>query len=195
MEDMAAERPLEPELKAFLDAGAAPVVFTPGTGHHHARQFFETALALKEKLGCRAVFLTSQTTQVPADLPAGIFVAAYAPFSAVLPHASVFVHHGGIGTIAQSLAAGVPQLVVEMALDQHDNAERVARLGVGLSIPVSRFSVERALPLLQRCLSDQHMREKARQLTSRNGAARDPEAVVAWIEQRIMSGGKNEKIS
>lgn len=195
MEDMAAERPLAPELKAFLDAGAAPVVFTPGTGHHHARQFFETALALKEKLGCRAVFLTSQTTQVPADLPAGIFVAAYAPFSAVLPHASVFVHHGGIGTIAQSLAAGVPQLVVEMALDQHDNAERVARLGVGLSIPVSRFSVGRALPLLQRCLSDQHMREKARQLTSRNAAARDPEAVVAWIEQRIMSGGKNEKIS
>lgn len=195
MEDMAAERPLDPELKAFLDAGAAPVVFTPGTGHHHARQFFETALALKEKLGCRAVFLTPQTTQVPADLPAGIFVASYAPFSAVLPHASAFVHHGGIGTIAQSLAAGVPQLVVEMALDQHDNAERVARLGVGLSIPVSRFSVERALPLLQRCLSDPQMREKARQLAPRNDVARDTEAVVAWIEQRIMSGGKNKKIS
>lgn len=195
MEDMAAERPLDPELKAFLEAGTAPVVFTPGTGHHHASQFFETALALTEKLGCRAVFLTSQTTQLPADLPPGVFAAAYAPFSAVLPHASVFVHHGGIGTIAQSLGAGVTQLVVHMALDQHDNAERVERLGVGLSIPVSRFSVERALPLLQRCLSDQRMRQKAQMMTVPSGPVRDTETLLSWLEQKIMPSGKSEKTS
>lgn len=195
MEDMAAERPLEPKLKAFLEEGEAPVIFTPGTGHRHARQFFETAAALTEKMGCRAVFLTSQTEQVPADLPPSIFAAAYAPFSAVLPYASVFVHHGGIGTIAQSLAAGVPQLVVEMALDQHDNAERVERLGVGVSIPVDRFSPERALPLLQRCLSDQRMRQKAREMTAAIGADRDKETLLTWIEKKVTTKEMNEKTS
>lgn len=195
MEDMAAEHPLDPELKAFLEAGEAPVVFTPGTGHRHARQFFETAFALAETLGCRAVFLTFQREQVPAELPPSIFVATYAPFSAVLPYASVFVHHGGIGTVAQSLAAGVPQLVVDMALDQHDNAEHVKSLGVGLSIPASRFSQSRALPLLQRCLSDQDMRRKAQQLSATMGADRDMGALLAWLEQRIASGRKCEKAS
>jgi len=173
-----------PLLHAFLQAGTAPVVFTPGTGHHHAARFFETALALTEKLGCRAVFLTSKTTQVPEGLPPTIFVAAYAPFSALLPHASAFVHHGGIGTIAQSLAAGVPQLVVDMALDQHDNAERLERLGAGLSIRASRFSPEQALPLLRLCLSDQQLQMKAKELAARIKANRDAEPIVEWLEER-----------
>ncbi|MCF7786125.1 MAG: glycosyltransferase [Prosthecobacter sp.] len=194
LEDMAAEHPLDPELKAFLDAGEPPVVFTPGTGHHHAQRFFETAVSLTEKLGCRAVFLTLKTAQVPADLPPSIFVAAYAPFSALLPHASAFVHHGGIGTIAQSLAAGVPQLVVDMALDQHDNAERLERLGVGLSIRSSRFSPEQALPLLQRCLSDQQMRQNAKQMMARTGATRDIGTLLAWLEEKITPGSEKPKL-
>ena len=193
LEDMAAERPLELELQQFLEAGSAPVVFTPGTGHHHATRFFATAVAMTQKLGCRAVFLTSKIAQVPAGLPPSIFVAAYAPFSALLPHASAFVHHGGIGTIAQSLAAGVPQLVVDMALDQHDNAERLERLGAGLSIRDSRFSPERALPLLQRCLSDPQLRQNAKQMMARTGATRNVEALLEWLEDKIASSGGKGK--
>ena len=132
------------------------------------------------------MFLTSKTTQVPEGLPPSIFVAAYAPFSALLPHASAFVHHGGIGTIAQSLAAGVPQLVVDMALDQHDNAERLERLGAGLSIRASRFSPERALPLLQRCLSDQRLQMKAKELAAKIKANRDAGPIVEWLEGRYL---------
>ena len=186
LEDLAAERPLESELKQFLVAGPPPVVFTPGTGHHHAERFFATALALTETLGCRAVLLTSKTTQVPDGLPPSIFVAAYAPFSALLPYACVFVHHGGIGTIAQGLAAGVPQLVVDMALDQHDNAERLERLGVGLSIPGSRFSPEQALPLLQRCLSDQAIHTKAREYAARVKADCNAGPLLDWLEDQFL---------
>jgi rhamnosyltransferase subunit B len=40
------------------------------------------------------------------------------------------VHHGGIGSSAQALYAGVPQLVVPSAYDQFDNALRLQRMGV-----------------------------------------------------------------
>ena len=40
------------------------------------------------------------------------------------------VHQGGVGTAAQALAAGVPQLVVPLKNDQFDNARRLERLGV-----------------------------------------------------------------
>lgn len=188
LEDMAEERPLEPALRSFLEAGPKPVMFTAGTGHFHAEEFFATALELTQRLGCRAVFLTAKTTQVPADLPPSVFVAAYAPFSTLLPHASAFVHHGGIGTIAQSLAAGVPQLVVDMALDQHDNAERLERLGVALSIRRSRFSHERALPLLRRCLSDPEIQHRAKQMMDRVRSERDVTALLEWIESKALRG-------
>jgi rhamnosyltransferase subunit B len=45
------------------------------------------------------------------------------------------VHHGGIGSCAQALRAGLPQLLWPQAYDQHDNALRLQTLGVGLRLP------------------------------------------------------------
>ena len=41
------------------------------------------------------------------------------------------VHHGGIGTVANAIAAGVPQLIRPICFDQMDNGMRVKRLGAG----------------------------------------------------------------
>jgi rhamnosyltransferase subunit B len=54
--------------------------------------------------------------------------------STLLPRSAALVHHGGIGTAAQALAAGIPQLVVPFAYDQFDNAERLRHLGCGASV-------------------------------------------------------------
>lgn len=183
LEDMAAERPLDDAMAKFLAEGEKPVLFTAGTGHFHAGAFFATAAKLVSELGCRAVFITPKTDQVPGGLPAGVFVTAYAPFSLLLPRARAFVHHGGIGTTSQCLAAGLPQLVVPMSLDQPDNADRVKRFGVGLSIGHGRFTVKRALPLLRRCLEDSEIRQKARSQAARMRHTRDINELLAWLEQ------------
>ena len=66
----------------------------------------------------------------PTRCPKGSAGRSTAPFSYVLPRAAAVVHQGGIGTAAQALAAGVPQLVVPLKNDQFDNARRLERLGV-----------------------------------------------------------------
>jgi rhamnosyltransferase subunit B len=185
LEDMVQQRGMEPELDHFLKAGERPVLFTAGTGQYHAAGFFEVAVRVVSKLGCRAVFLTSKTEQVPKNLPSSIIVSAYAPFSLLLPRAAVMVHHGGIGTVAQCFAAGIPQIVVHMSLDQPDNAARVVRLGVGLSMGIRRLTAERLLPMLKRCLHDGVIREnalqRARQMRQRQPLA----ALFAWLEETM----------
>ena len=122
---------LPEDLVRFLDAGAAPVVFTPGTGHRHAAAYFEAAVRAAQALGLRAVLLTPYREQVPQPLPPGIVWHAFVPLPAWLPRVLALVHHGGIGTVAAALRAGVPQLVVPFAHDQFDNAARVEGLGAG----------------------------------------------------------------
>lgn len=73
------------ELTAFLAAGDKPLVFTTGTGNLHAAKFFACALAAVQRLGQRAIFLTRERTQAPADLPASVLWQAYAPLSLLLP--------------------------------------------------------------------------------------------------------------
>jgi len=88
----------------------------------------------------RALLITQYPDQLPPLLPDGVAAFAHVPFPAVLPHCAALVHHGGIGTAAQALAAGIPQLVRPAAFDQPDNAVRLQRIGVGWSIRPSAFT-------------------------------------------------------
>ncbi|HEY8973571.1 MAG TPA: nucleotide disphospho-sugar-binding domain-containing protein, partial [Burkholderiaceae bacterium] len=89
------------------------------------------ALGGTRRLGRRAVVLTPHREQVPAPLPADVLWLPYVPLAALLPRAAALVHHGGIGTTAEALRAGVPQVIVPLAYDQFDNAARVAALQAG----------------------------------------------------------------
>ncbi len=188
LEDLAGQSSIDPDLERFLSAGANPVLFTAGTGQFHAAGFFKTAARVVAQLGCRAVFLTSKTDQVPRDLPGSVFVTAYAPFSALLPRAAVMVHHGGIGTLSQCLAAGIPQLVVYMSLDQPDNAARVERLGVGSGTPMIRLTPTRLLPLLERCLHDPAIRKTAAELAGKMRQRQSATGLLEWLEKSMSPG-------
>lgn len=138
-----------PDLADYLGAGPPPVVFTPGSAMRHGQAFFETAVRACELAGLRGLLLTRHTQQLPSPLPDHVRHYDYIPFSRVLPRAAALVHHGGIGTSAQGLRAGVPQVVMPMAHDQPDNAVRLCKMGVARALPPSRFRPERLARILQ----------------------------------------------
>jgi UDP:flavonoid glycosyltransferase YjiC (YdhE family) len=133
------QEPVPVGLDEFLDDGEPPVVFTPGTMMRHPRQFFAEAVDACGQLGRRGLLLTRFRDQLPASLPAGVRHFDYVPLSQVLPRSAALVSHGGIGTLSQALAAGIPQLVMPLAFDQFDNAARLERLGVAATLLPRRF--------------------------------------------------------
>jgi rhamnosyltransferase subunit B len=130
---------LPQDVERFLAEGEPPVVFTPGSAMKQGQAFFAAAIEACQKLGRRGVLLTRFPEQVPSPLPPGVRHFEYVPFSQVFPLAAAVVHHGGVGTTAQALAAGVPQLIMPLSHDQPDNAARVRRLGVGSSLSPQAF--------------------------------------------------------
>lgn len=130
-------------LASFLASGPAPLVFTHGTGNRQAAAYFAAARDAAVQLQQRAIFLTPHAAQVPPALPPTILWQDYVPLRALLPHAGVLIHHGGIGTTAEAFRAGVAQLVVPMSHDQFDNAERVRTLGAGARLDATRLDAHR----------------------------------------------------
>jgi UDP:flavonoid glycosyltransferase YjiC (YdhE family) len=131
--------PVPAGLNAFLEEGEPPVVFTPGTLMRHPRRFFEAAVDACRRLGRRGLLLTRYRDQLPAPLPGNVRHFDYAPLSQVLPRAAALASHGGVGTLSQALAAGVPQLVMPLGFDQFDNAARLTRLGVATTLVPKAF--------------------------------------------------------
>lgn len=151
---------LGPELTAFLRDGDRPIAFTYGSAMRQGARFFETAIQISRRMGRRAVFLAPQQGQVPPILPAGIVHVSYAPLSKLLPRCAALVHHGGVGTMAQGLAAGLPQVVVPVAFDHFDEGARLERLGIGATIARRRFTAARGARHLHRLLSSPTVAER-----------------------------------
>ncbi len=158
--DQSENAPLSEELETFLRAGEPPVVISFGSAMRQGRPYFEAAVEACRRLNLRSIILAKDGEQIPTELPAGCMQWDYAPFSQIFPRAAAVIHHGGIGTTAQCLAAGVPQLVMPMAFDQPDNADRVVKLGVARSVLAARFSADRAAQSLNELLHDETTRSR-----------------------------------
>lgn len=167
----------------FLDGGPPPIVFTPGSANIHGERFFAASLDACRRLGRRALLLTRHPEQIPRDLPATALHCDYAPFSVLLPRCAALVSHGGVGTVAQALAAGIPQLVTPLSHDQFDNAWQVQRLGVGATLTGRRYSASRAAAKLGMMLEDDSMHGRCRELAGRitpgEGLARAADEIEA----------------
>jgi rhamnosyltransferase subunit B len=158
---------LNSDLVTFLAGGSAPLVFTYGSAMRQARSFFETAIALCQRMNRRGVLLAPQSDQIPTDLPEDMIQVPYAPLSALLPISAALIHHGGIGTVAQAFAAGIPQLIVPVAFDHFDEAARVMRLGVGVTLSGRRFTPARAARHLSRLLASPEVARRCQAIRAR----------------------------
>lgn len=158
--------PLPPEVADFLAAGDPPIVFTPGSAMQHGEAFFGAAIAASQKLGRRAIMLTRFRDQLPAVLPPDVMHIAWVQMGRLLPAAAALVYHGGIGTLAQALAAGIPQLVIPFAHDQPDNANRLQRLGVGARLNPHQVNAPRLAEKLRWLLETPGVAERCRLLSA-----------------------------
>lgn len=182
---------LSPELARFLDAGAAPVVFTLGSSAvFDAGAFYTESLEAARETGCRAVLLIGRDARnVPAgSVPDSVFVAEYAPYSELLPRAAVTVHQGGVGTTAQALRAGRPMIVVPHGNDQPDNGTRVRKLGVARVIPRGKYRADRVARELKALLAGEGYAaaaaQAAREMACEDGVRTACEGLEAIIAPR-----------
>jgi rhamnosyltransferase subunit B len=165
--DAPGDRQLSAEVQQFLAAGTPPIAFSPGSANHVAHKFFRSAVDACQQLGRRGILLTKYDHQLPPNLPPTLRHFGFVPLSKLLPRSAALVHHGGIGTSAQGLAAGIPQIVQPMSYDQFDNARRLFRLGVGREIPVRSFTGARIAATISQLLSSPTIALRCRDLASR----------------------------
>ena len=144
---------LDQECRKFLEAGSPPIVFTAGSANRFGEYLFQIVPEVCRRLRCRGLLVSKFEHCLPSSLPPEVRHVRYAPFSALLPRVAAIVHHGGVGTTARALAAGIPQVIVPLAHDQFDNGARVRRLGVGAVVPRQRLTSQKLAEKL-RCLQE-----------------------------------------
>lgn len=178
MFDEAGQHDIDSELEEFLEAGTPPVVFAPGSANSHGTSFFADAINICNNTSQRGILLTPYPETVPANLPNTVKHFNYVPFSEVLPRSRALVHHGGIGTTAQAMRAGIPHFVRNLAHDQLDNLSRLRELGIGDGMNARKFNSKSGTHMLNKILNNNSIVDNCKVVASKF----EPEI---WMQQTI----------
>lgn len=181
-------------LLRFLEAGPPPVYIGFGSMAGHRQE--ELARLVAEALaraGQRGVLASGWAGLDRASLPAHLFGIDAVPHDWLFPRVAAVVHHGGAGTTAAGLRAGVPSVVVPFGFDQPFWGRRVAKLGVGPQpLPVRSLSAEALARAIRQATSDPALRQRAAALGARiraeDGVARAVEVFQQAVAGRLAAG-------
>jgi sterol 3beta-glucosyltransferase len=142
------ETGIDPALAAWLDDGPRPVYVGFGS-----MPVTEPAAALDQvrtvcaRLGLRAL-VGAGWSSFATGADDRVRVVAAMDHDAVLPRCAAAVHHGGAGTTAAVVAAGLPSLVCSVFADQPFWGTRLRALGVGTHVrfpDLDEVALERGL--------------------------------------------------
>ena len=184
-----------PELQAFLDAGDPPVYF--GFGSMAGRKPEQLAQLILEALarsGQRGLLLTGWGGLRAEQATDNVFVVDAAPHSWLFPRMAAVVHHGGAGTTAEGLRAGVPTVIVPFVLDQPFWGARVKALGLGPDpIPQKKLTADRLAQAVTMAVTDPDTRRRADDYGAAIRAEDGIGTAVKAVQRHLGDAGMGER--
>ena len=137
-----------------------PIIFTVGSATTKILEHVIYAYSLCSALNCDGIFVSPFISTLKNRTFPRIHLIEYADFPSLFSSGMLVIHHGGIGTVAQAIHAEIPQLIRPVAFDQKDNARRVERLGLGLTLTAKHhFSVEQSVSHIRFLLNSKAVTE------------------------------------
>ena len=134
------------------------------------------------------VIVTTGRDRDPASLgaqPANVHLERYVPQSLLFPHCDLIVTHGGTGTVMAALSQGLPMVILPIAADQPDNAQRCVALGVARALGTEARSPEAIRYAVREVLGTPRYREEAKRLREEIGAMPGPEQAMAQLQRLV----------
>lgn len=166
------------DLVAFLQDGPPPLYIGFGSLSQPdptaLRELVESALA---RLGRRGIVHRGWSGIGGPASSLKVHVLEDMPHRWLFPHVAAVVHHGGAGTTAAALTAGVPSVVVPHFGDQWFWAERVRQLGAGVEVARQSLTATSLATAAARALAREFPDALASELAAEDGA-RDAARVV-----------------
>jgi sterol 3beta-glucosyltransferase len=165
------------DLLDFLQKGTPPIYIGFGSMGDStlAVQTTELVMDALKRSGQRGILATGWSGMSKIDnIPEDIFILESAPHAWLFPKMAAVVHHGGAGTTAAGLRAGIPSIIIPNSNDQFAWGRRVYELGAGSKpIPRKKLTAEKLSDAIK-SVSAKEIKDTAKDLgtkiQSENGA-------------------------
>ncbi len=128
-------------LDRLRDHNGTVVYATLGTVYNRWTHFFREVIDAFEGSDTLVVVAAGHPERVRevGTVPSNVILRPFVPQAEVLANADLMIAHGGMGTVSDAIAYGVPSVLTPLAADQFFNAYRLEELGAGRVISKGAF--------------------------------------------------------
>lgn len=175
------------DLVDFLERGEPPVYIGFGSmPDSNPQATTRMILEAIRRSGKRAILLTGWAGLGAENMPEDVYVLKYAPHSWLFPKMAAVIHHGGSGTTASGMRAGVPTVIVPHQGDQSFWGRTVQSLKVGTApIPRKKLTTENLAAAITEVTNNHSLRANARQLGEKIHAEDSLGEAVKWVNSYL----------
>jgi UDP:flavonoid glycosyltransferase YjiC (YdhE family) len=173
------------EVASWIAAGSPPIYF--GFGSMPVESAADTLTMISNacaQLGQRALVCAGWSDFSQVSHPPHVKVVQALNFAAVFPACRAIVHHGGAGTLAAGMRAGVPQLILAMMADHLMWAAQLKRLKVGSGHHFSATTEKSLVADLRQILAP-HYAARAREIATRMTKPAESVTVTADLVEQL----------
>ncbi|CAB4066253.1 UGT [Lepeophtheirus salmonis] len=190
-------RKLRKELKEFVEGAKKGVIifslgFTGYSSDNVPLSFIRDLLHIIEKLEGYRLIMRFDKDVISSPLPENVLVLKWLPQQDLLAHSAVklFINHGGMGGIQESVYYGVPMVIIPIFGDQNDNAARIQHYELGLYVVKSRLNYDNLRFAIHEVLFNDKYSEKSKfhQSLWKDEFCSSQEETAYWIELLIKYG-------
>ena len=147
-----------------------------------AGDFYQRAAAAVAPLSAAVQAIIVGPLELVPDPPGNVLVASSVPMLALLPRLDAVISHGGMNTVSETLAHGLPLIIAPIKNDQPVVASQVARAGAGIRVPFSRVRPAQLREALVTILDDPSYRQAAERIRGSFAAAGGAPAAAVRLE-------------
>jgi sterol 3beta-glucosyltransferase len=177
------------ELIEFLRAGSLPLYVGFGSMvEADCGALTETVVDALRRARRRAVISSGWGGLSRSGLPGFVFPVDRVPHDWLFPRVAAAVHHGGVGTTAAALRAGIPSIIVPYFADQFFWGRRVSELGLGpRPVPRASLSADALARAMKTALGDAAMRGRCASMALRIAGENGVETAAGIVDGYLRS--------
>eukprot|EP00667_Euglena_gracilis_P002462 EG_transcript_2461 len=179
------EKPFTPpeELVEFLAKGTPVYVGFGSVNVPGGKSLIVRLVEGVRMAGERVIVFTPEKNEAFLDDPDILYVKYQVPHAWLFPRVKLAIHHGGAGTVAYALKAGIPQIIMPFFGDHFLWAHRLQEMGCGpAAMPLKSTQPTELAAVLRQVLGDQAMLQKVRELSDQVNAEQGGQETVKLLE-------------
>jgi sterol 3beta-glucosyltransferase len=177
------------DLAKFIASGPPPLYVGFGSmASGDSTLLTQSVLEALKRTGLRAIISSGWGGLKTESLPANVFPVGHIPHDWLFPQCSMVVHHGGAGTTAAVLRAGIPSIIVPFFADQFFWGHLVQTRGLGpAALPHKRLNADELEQRIRAVLAADGMRQRCKDMAGSIAREDGIGAAVAAVERYLRS--------